>query len=94
MIRPVEAAAREGCRIWLRYDDGASGDVDLSRLAGRDVFAAWSDRAFFERVHITPHRSIAWSDEIELCADALYLRLTGKTVEELMPAAMGLPANA
>ena len=78
MIRPTEVAAREGCRIWLCYDDGAAGEVDLSDLEGRGVFAAWSDRAFFERAHITPHRSIAWSDEIELCADALYLRLTGK----------------
>ena len=94
MIRPIEAVAREGFRLWLRYDDGASGEVDLSNLAGRGVFAAWSDRAFFARAHITPHRSIAWSDEIELCPDALYLRLTGKTVEELMPAARGLPANA
>ena len=94
MIRPIEAVAREGFRLWLRYDDGASGEVDLSHLAERGVFAAWSDRAFFERAHITPHRSIAWSDEIELCPDALYLRLTGKTVEELMPAARGLPANA
>ena len=31
--------------------------------------------------------SIAWSDEVELCEDALYLRLTGKSVEEVMPAA-------
>ena len=45
MIRPIEAAAREGFRLWLRYDDGASGEVDLSDLAGRGVFAAWIDRA-------------------------------------------------
>lgn len=52
------------------------------------------DHAFFERTHITEHRSVAWSDEIELCADALYIRLTCKTAEELMPAAKGLLANA
>ena len=94
MIRPIEVVAREGFRLWLRYDDGACGEVDLSHLAGQGVFAAWSDRAFYERAHITEHRSVAWSDEIELCADALYMRLTGKTVEELMAAAKGLLANA
>ncbi len=39
----------------------------------------------FEKVHVTEHRSIAWDDQIELCPDALYLQLTGMTVEELMP---------
>ena len=94
MIRPIEVAAHEGFRLWLRYDGGACGEVDLSHLAGQGVFAAWDDRAFFERAHITEHRSVAWSDESELCADALYMRLMGKTVEELMPAAKGLLANA
>lgn len=94
MIRPIEVAARDGFRLCLRYDDGACGEVDLSHLAGQGVFAPWDDRAFFERAHITEHRSVAWSDEIELCADALYIRLTGKTVEELMPAAKGLLTNA
>ena len=37
----------------------------------------------FERVHITPHRAIAWSDELELCPDALYMELTGKSLDEL-----------
>ena len=31
------------------------------------------------RVAMTP-RAVAWSEEIELCPDALYLELTGKSV--------------
>ena len=91
---PTHVEAREGYRIWLCYDDGESGEVDLSHLAGRGVFAAWNDRAFFESVHLTDHRAIAWGDEIDICADALYMRLTGKTVEELMPGFRQLAANA
>ncbi len=75
MIRPVEVKPRDGFRIWIRYDDGASGDVDLSSLAGRGVFAAWNDRRCFEDVHITPHGGIAWRNDLELCPDALRLRL-------------------
>ncbi len=87
MITAVEVAPRAGYRIWLRYSDGVSGEVDLSDLAGRGVFGAWLDRSFFEKVHVSPYGSIAWSEEVELCEDALYLRLTGKSVEEVMPAA-------
>ena len=87
MITAVEVAPRAGYRIWLRYSDGVSGEVDLSDLAGRGIFRGWLDRSFFEKVHVSPYGSIAWSDEVELCEDALYLRLTGKSVEEVMPAA-------
>ena len=94
MIRPTEVEARSGYRIWLRYSDGSSGETSLAHLAGRGVFAPWKDRAFFENVHLTDTRAIAWGNNIELCPDALYLQLTGKSVEEVMPGARGLAADA
>ena len=94
MIEPVDVEAREGYRIWLRYSDGASGEVDLSDMAGRGVFGVWLDRVFFEKVHVSDHGSIAWSDDIELCADALYMELTGKSAEELFPALRDQHGNA
>ena len=87
LVRPIAVAPRAGFRIWLEYDDGAQGEVDLSHLAGKGVFKAWDDRAFFERVHIAPSRAIAWSDDVDLCADALYLRLTGLAIEDVYPGA-------
>jgi hypothetical protein len=62
------------------------GEVDLSHLAGRGVFTLWADRKIFEGVHVDPSGAIAWNQELELCPDALYLRLTGKTPEDLFPA--------
>ena len=72
-------------RIWLRFSDGSAGEVDLSDLAGRGVFRAWDCVGAFEEVHVAPHGPVAWNDEIELCADALYLELTGKSAEEVFP---------
>ena len=86
MIRPVSVRAVSRYRIYLNFSDGTEGEVDLSDLAGKGVFVAWNDRAFFERVRIGEHREIKWSDEIELCSDSLYLKLTGKAPEELFPA--------
>ena len=85
MVRPKEVRARQGYRLWLRYDDGVEGEVDLSDLAGRGVFAAWQDRAFFEAVSIDDAGAIAWGGDIELCPDAVYLRLTGKSPEDIFP---------
>ncbi len=94
MIRPTEVEPRNGYRIWLRYSDGSAGEIDLSHLAGRGVFEAWKNRAFFETVHIAPPGAIAWGEDLELCPDALYMQLTGKSVEEVMPGARSLLADA
>ncbi len=32
---------------------------------------------------MSEHGSIAWSDDVELCEDARYMALTGKSAEEL-----------
>ena len=85
MIRPVEVKALEPYEIWLRYSDQSEGTVDLSELANRGVFKAWNETKVFQSVYITDYGSIAWGDEIELCADALYLKLTGKKVTDIMP---------
>ncbi len=94
MIRPTEVQPREDHRIWLRYSDGTSGEVDLSHLAGRGVFKAWNARACFESVHIALNGAIAWNEAIELCPDAIYMRLTGKSVAEVMPEARDLLVDA
>lgn len=85
MPRPVEVQARPNYRLWLRYDDGTEGEVDLSDMVGRGVFKAWDDVAFFEAVRIAQHGSLVWGGDIDLCPDAVYLRLTGKSPEEVFP---------
>lgn len=38
MVLPTEVRPLSGYRIWIGYDDGESGEVDLSHLAGKGVF--------------------------------------------------------
>lgn len=89
LAQPTKVEARDGYRIWLEYADGAAGEIDLSHLVGSGVFKAWEDEAFFRQVHIADYRAIAWSDEIDLCSDALYMELTGCTFEEMYPRQLG-----
>lgn len=83
MIRPVEVRAVAPYRIWLRYQDGTEGEVDLSHLAGRGVFAAWEREGVFAEVKIGSHGQIEWPGDLDLCPDALYLNLTGKRPEDI-----------
>ena len=94
MIQPVSVQPRPGYRIWIEFSDGAAGEIDLSDLAGRGVFAAWNEPGCFDKVHVAPHRAIAWNDVIELCPDALYMEITGKSFEELPEAIETLTHDA
>ena len=94
MARPVEVKALPNFRIWLRYDDGAKGEIDLSDLAGRGVFKSWDNRSFFDSVRLGAHGAIEWGAALDVCPDAMYLRLTGKSPEEVFPNLRSIHADA
>ena len=81
----MEVKPRRELRIWFRFSDGSAGEVDLSDLVGRGVFRACDRSGVFEGVHVAPHGAVAWNEEIQICADSLYLELTGKSAEEVFP---------
>ena len=83
--KPVEVKPLTNFRIWLRYEDSTEGTIDLSDVAGRGVFAAWNDPAFFRSVRLGSHGAIEWGANIDICPDAMYLRLTGKSPEDVFP---------
>ena len=86
MIKIIEARALDPYRIYVKFSDGEEGAVDLSAWAGQGVFEAWDDPAFFERVQInSTGRSLEWGGLIDLCADSLYMSLTGRAPQELFP---------
>jgi len=85
MIKVEKAVPRDDFKLWLRFNDGVEGIADLSDLAGRGVMRAWDDRSVFDAVTITESGAIEWPGEIDICADSLYLRVTGKQPEQLFP---------
>jgi Protein of unknown function (DUF2442) len=85
MFRPIEVKALPNYTLWLRYDDGTKGEVDLSEFAGRGVFKLWNDYDLFMKVAIGERGQLIWNEELDMCPDALYLRLTGKAPEDVFP---------
>lgn len=73
--RLLEAKNTEGCRIWLRWEDGLSAEVDFSYLLDYDgVFLPLRDPEFFRKVDIYPEGdTILWPGEVDICPDTLYL---------------------
>jgi hypothetical protein len=81
-------------RLEVEFEDGVSGIVDLSDDVGKGVFALWRDPLFFEQVAIGSAGELVWGDKIDLCPDALYLKVTGKKPEDIFPALRNLSTHA
>ena len=85
MIKLLHVTPQTGYKLHLEFADGTIGEVDVSDLIGKGVFKALTDTALFESVTVGEHGEVRWTDDLELCADALYLQMTGKSVEDLFP---------
>ena len=84
-MKITEVKALQNYKLFLRFNDGGSGIVNLSDMAGRGVFEAWKQDRVFEQVRITALGALEWPGELDLCPDALYLKLTGKRPEDIFP---------
>jgi hypothetical protein len=76
MFKPTKVEAKDNYRIYLEYEDGVSGEIDLSHLAGKGVFKMWEDYNNFKGVYIHPEsHSISWSENADICPDNAYFKL-------------------
>jgi len=85
MLKPIKIKPLPDYKLWIKYSDGVEGEVDLSYLVGKGVFAVWKDIKFFRNVVIGKSGEIRWGRGIELCSDAIYMKITGKSPEEVFP---------
>ena len=85
MYRITHAEVLEEYRLSLTFSDGVQGIVDLSSLVGSGVFALWNDYGEFRKVRIGDTGELVWSDQVDLCPDALYLQVTGKDPNDIFP---------
>lgn len=79
MARIVEAKALEGYKIYLRFEDGAEGVVDIAKEVGfKGMLGALRNPEFFRQVRVLPDfGTICWPNDVDLDPDVLYWRVTG-----------------
>jgi len=94
MRKVLKVKVLHGYRLELEFDDGVRGTANLADLAGKGVFALWSDHRAFEQIRIGISGELIWGDRVDLCPDSLYLRVTGKKPEDIFPALRQDPAHA
>ncbi|MDQ3698090.1 MAG: DUF2442 domain-containing protein [Gemmatimonadota bacterium] len=72
LIAVVEVRHIRDHLLWLRFSDGATGDVDLANELHGEVFEPLEDVALFARVHVDPElQTVAWPNGADLAPEFL-----------------------
>lgn len=65
--RIVKCKPQQNYKLWIQFDDGVEGEVDLKKLVGKGVFSAWNSIDFFNSVRVDKRSdTVAWGDDIDL----------------------------
>ncbi|HET8946816.1 MAG TPA: DUF2442 domain-containing protein [Candidatus Polarisedimenticolia bacterium] len=75
----VEVRSLGAKRVFLRFEDGVSGEIDLAnRIEFVGVFAPLLDEREFAKVRVDPNLgTIVWPGGADLAPETLYAWLTG-----------------
>ena len=79
----IAVKAMPNNNIYLCFDDGVQGTVNLEHLANKGLFKWWNEDDNFSKVYIdTETNAVAWSVDLDLDTFSLYLKLKGIDFEE------------
>ena len=77
-----KAEAKPGYKLFVEFEDGVNGVIDLAKWKGKGVFEFWNDEMNFSKFVITENKKLEWNENIDMDPDAFYLQLIGKNFEE------------
>ena len=72
----VEARYVNGYTLWVRFEDGTEGEIDLSSELDGPVFEPLRDQAFFGRLRVNPDTgTVEWPNGADLAPEFLYEKI-------------------
>jgi hypothetical protein len=82
LVDVVEVRVIDERRLYLRFEDGAAGEVDLDRLVRWEgVFEPLRDPQRFAEVRVDPDLgTIVWPNGADIDPDVLYSAVTGTSI--------------
>jgi len=74
MVQVLEARYRGEHRVWLRFDDGLDGEVDLAGELEGEVFEPLRDPAYFARFLVD--ETLLWPNGADFAPEFLHERVS------------------
>lgn len=66
-------------RLWIEFDDGVSGTIDLAKELTGEVFEPLRDEAIFRQVAVDEYGAVCWPDGPDLAPDAMYDEIASRS---------------
>jgi hypothetical protein len=79
MQKVSKVKALEDYRLYVEFEDGLSGEIDLSDRLFGPVFEPLKDPGLFAQVRVDEFGAICWPNGADLAPDALYRTLSTQT---------------
>lgn len=77
IVHVTDAESLGGHRLFLRFEDGAEGELDFSTESWHGVFAPLEDPAYFARVEVDEELgTIVWPNGADVAPETLHLWVT------------------
>jgi hypothetical protein len=79
-IKILSVKALEKYKLFIQFNEGSEGVLDLEELSGKGVFKSWDEDDNFSKVFIRDESgAITWPDEIDI--DTLNAYFTIKNID-------------
>jgi hypothetical protein len=70
LVEVIEARHQGGHRVWLRFNDGTQGEVDLAGEMWGEVFEPLKDPAVFALFRVD--KTLTWTNGADLAPEFLH----------------------
>jgi hypothetical protein len=86
MLEVVNARYQGGYSVWVEFNDGAAGVVDLSEALWGPAFEPLKDMERFKRVRVSNVlHTLVWDNDVDLAPEYLRERLSRQTAQPTAP---------
>ncbi len=81
MDRISQLEVRDGHRLWVRFTDGFSGELDLSDRLFGPVFEPLRDPEVFRQASVDEFGAVTWPTGADLAPDGVRRRLESQSLD-------------
>jgi len=71
----IEAKYVRDFIVWVKFEDGSAGEIDLASELWGPVFEPLKEPGFFRQVAVADYGTIAWPNGADLAPEFLYDRV-------------------
>lgn len=74
-IHVTEAQYRGNYKIWLAFNNGVTGEIDLASELEGEIFEPLKDKTFFKSFKLEGH-TLSWENGADFAPEFLYEQIT------------------